>query len=119
MSSLNWKSRMFVAVTTASLLTGAGADVGSGVDVVALASATAPAPVSRDAVVTATNMRLFQFRELMVMSFRQSRECRVMDEPGARHVRAGTTQRQGFVKPAGAPGRCGHRRPPPCQAWSQ
>lgn len=36
MSSLNWKSRMFVAVTTASLLTGAGA--------VALANATTSTP---------------------------------------------------------------------------
>src|SRR5665648_1286498 len=36
MSSLNWKRRMFVAVTTASLLTGAGA--------VALANATTSTP---------------------------------------------------------------------------
>jgi len=51
-----------------------GADAGVAT---ALASATAPAPVSSEAVATATNVRLFQFSELMVMSFRQQRDCRV------------------------------------------
>ena len=47
MSSLNWKSRMFVAVTTASLLTGAGA--------VALANATTSTPDPTSAPTTASS----------------------------------------------------------------
>jgi len=47
MSSLNWKSRMFVAVATASMLTGAGA--------VALANATTSTPDPTSAPTTASS----------------------------------------------------------------
>ena len=47
MSSLNWKSRMFVAVATASMLTGAGA--------VALANATTSTPDPTAAPTTASS----------------------------------------------------------------